>query len=107
MRVLDKSVVDEDFAQFRRKTQKARNERCARCARRGVRVGMQDEQFVVDVLCHACFEHAPMAFKISSVPSQPPAQDVYRSAIKGGVHPRMAQRMAEVYGRFVWPNDAN
>jgi hypothetical protein len=95
---------DEELMTVWRKTQ---HERCARCNRLGVRVGEQDARLVVDVLCYRCFENAPMSFKLSLRSRRPPPQHIYRDAIKGGVHPRMAQRMAEVYGRFVWPTEAN
>ncbi len=74
----------------------SRSATCARCGRVGTRVGLQNDTFVTDVLCHGCFERAPMRFKLTS------AQDVYRDAIEAGAHPRIAARAAEVRGLFRW-----
>lgn len=81
---------------FRATYRAARAATCARCGCAGTRVGVQDEEFVLDVLCHGCFESAPHLFKVT------PAQDVYRSAIKAGAHPCIAARAAEVRGGFRW-----
>lgn len=74
----------------------AKNHYCIRCGQRHTRLGEQAGQIVIDVLCHGCFERAPSAFKLTS------AQDAYRDAVKSGAHPRIAQRIAEVRGRFKW-----
>lgn len=74
----------------------AQHRQCVRCGRMNTRLGEQAGMLVVDVLCHGCFESAPSRFKLT------PAQDVYRDAINGGCHPRIAQRRAEVAGGFTW-----
>lgn len=77
--------------------ERAKNIACVRCGRMHVRLGEDFEgRLCVDVLCHGCFERAPTMFKITG------AQDAYRNAIKNGCHPRIAQRLAEVFGGFKW-----
>lgn len=69
---------------WERRWVESRSERCAICKRMGTRVGEQGGAPVVDVLCHVCFENAPIDFKLT------PAQDVFRDAVRGGCHPRIA-----------------
>lgn len=75
----------------------SRARHCVRCQKLGVRIGRQEGELVVDVLCYWCFENAPYMFKASTV------QDVYRNAINSGCHERIATRIAEVTGNFSWP----
>ncbi len=91
---------DAERDRFRTLWNAAHEQTCARCGKLGTRIGMQDEELVVDVLCYRCFENAPHRFKLS--PGGRAAQDVYRDAIKAGAHPRFAARAAEVHGQFSW-----
>lgn len=90
------AMSEAERDQYRALREASRSATCARCAALGTRVGMRGEQFVLDVLCHRCFEGAPHRFKVTS------AQDIYRDAIKAGAHPRFAARAAEVRGCFRW-----